>query len=193
MPGTTVEESASGMMDISAIYEDVDEPENRSTEIGVMLYMVARLEDMGSCTRLIRLLNCLKKQEGYPCHPDTLEVYSNLAATYDAMGAALMSFKQAHKEVFAGVRTKSIELKHEVEALRGQLAATTLCRTNVRLPLASKEAYLTIRLEVEERKGRWTTPQEERERRTSAGSARNRLKMPPSSSSRVTLPHRSDE
>ncbi|KAF9594520.1 hypothetical protein IFM89_031638 [Coptis chinensis] len=65
MPGTTVEESASGMMDISAIYEDVDEPENRSTEMGVMLYMVARLEDMGSCTRLMRLLNCLKKQEGY--------------------------------------------------------------------------------------------------------------------------------
>ncbi|KAF9613874.1 hypothetical protein IFM89_012422 [Coptis chinensis] len=52
MPGTTVEESASGMMDISAIYEDVDEPENRSTKMGVMLYMVAMLEDMGRFAEL---------------------------------------------------------------------------------------------------------------------------------------------
>ncbi|KAF9599324.1 hypothetical protein IFM89_036622 [Coptis chinensis] len=30
------------------------------------------------------------KQECDPCHPDTIEVYSNLATTYDAMGADIM-------------------------------------------------------------------------------------------------------
>ncbi|KAF9612246.1 hypothetical protein IFM89_038668 [Coptis chinensis] len=54
--GTTVKESAPGMMEISAIFEDVDEPKNRSTEMGVMLYMVARLEDTGRLGALLRLL-----------------------------------------------------------------------------------------------------------------------------------------
>ncbi|KAF9615126.1 hypothetical protein IFM89_022056, partial [Coptis chinensis] len=41
VPGTTVEESAPGIMEISAIFEDVDEPE---------------LEDIGRLGALLRLL-----------------------------------------------------------------------------------------------------------------------------------------
>ncbi|KAF9616418.1 hypothetical protein IFM89_029672 [Coptis chinensis] len=149
VPGTTGEEIASGMMEISAIYEAVDEPEEalkllqramklledtpgqRNTiagieaQMGVMLYMVGRhreawnsfesavaklrasgerksaffgvvLNQMGlACVQLYKIDEAAElfeeargilEQECGPCHPDTLGVYSNLAATYDAMG-----------------------------------------------------------------------------------------------------------
>ncbi|KAF9594898.1 hypothetical protein IFM89_035059, partial [Coptis chinensis] len=63
---------------------------------------------------------------------------------------------------------ESIELKHEVEALRGQLAAVNTyaerCKTST---LQAKEAYLAIRAEVEELERKMDDLQEERERRTS--------------------------
>ncbi|KAF9607236.1 hypothetical protein IFM89_033443 [Coptis chinensis] len=63
---------------------------------------------------------------------------------------------------------ESIELKHEVEALRGQLAAANTyaerCKTST---LQAKEAYLAIRAEVEELERKMDDLQEERERRTS--------------------------
>ncbi|CAI9762583.1 unnamed protein product [Fraxinus pennsylvanica] len=149
VPGTTAEEIASGMAEISAIYEMFNEPEEalkllqkamklledkpgqQSTisgieaRMGVMFYMVRRYEESRSCfeSAVAKLrasgerksaffgvvlnqtgLACVQlfkideaveffeeareilEQECGPCHQDTLGVYSNLAATYDAMG-----------------------------------------------------------------------------------------------------------
>ncbi|KAJ8764866.1 hypothetical protein K2173_010331 [Erythroxylum novogranatense] len=149
VPGTTAEEIACGLTEISAIYESVDEPEEalkllqkaiklledkpgqQSTiagieaRMGVMFYMVGRYEDarnsfesavsklrasgerksaffgvvlnqMGlACVQLFKIdeaaelfeeARAILEQECGPCHQDTIGVYSNLAATYDAMG-----------------------------------------------------------------------------------------------------------
>ncbi|KAK4400274.1 protein KINESIN LIGHT CHAIN-RELATED 1 [Sesamum angolense] len=143
------EEIASGMTEISAIYELFNEPEEalkllqkamklvedkpgqQSTiagieaRMGVMLYMVGRYEESRSsfesavsklrasgerksaffgvvlnqmglaCVQLFKIDEAAElfeeareilEQECGPCHQDTLGVYSNLAATYDAMG-----------------------------------------------------------------------------------------------------------
>ncbi|KAK4489222.1 hypothetical protein RD792_005017 [Penstemon davidsonii] len=149
VPGTTAEEIASGMTEISAIYELFNEPEEalkllqkamklledkpgqQSTiagieaRMGVMFYMVGKYEEsrgsfesavaklrasgerksaffgvvlnqMGlACVQLFKIDEAAElfeeareilEQECGPCHQDTLGVYSNLAATYDAMG-----------------------------------------------------------------------------------------------------------
>ncbi|KAF6136183.1 hypothetical protein GIB67_001592 [Kingdonia uniflora] len=149
VPGTTPEGIATGMIEISAIYEAVNEPEEalkllnkamklledmpgqRSTiagieaQMGVMLSMVGRygearssfesavaklrasgekksaffgilLKEMGlsyvelykidEAAELFEEARGILEQECGPCHPDTLGVYSILAATYDAMG-----------------------------------------------------------------------------------------------------------
>ncbi|CDP12192.1 unnamed protein product [Coffea canephora] len=149
VPGTTAEEIASGMTEVSAIYELFNEPEEalkllqkamklledkpgqQSTiagieaRMGVMLYMIGRYEEARSsfesavvklrgsgerksaffgvvlnqmglaCVQLFRIDEAAElfeeareilEQEVGPCHQDTLGVYSNLAATYDAMG-----------------------------------------------------------------------------------------------------------
>ncbi|CBI40572.3 hypothetical protein VitviT2T_023715 [Vitis vinifera] len=149
VPGTTPEEIANGLTEISAIYEAVNEPEealrllqkamklledtpaHRSTitgieaQMGVMFYMVGRygearasfesviaklqasgerkssffgivLNQMGlACVQLYKIDEAAElfeeargilEQECGPYHLDTLGVYSNLAATYDAMG-----------------------------------------------------------------------------------------------------------
>ncbi|MBA0704362.1 hypothetical protein Golax_016624 [Gossypium laxum] len=149
VPGTTSEEIASGLTEVSAIYESLDEieealrllekavklledtPGNRSTiagieaQMGVMLYMVGRygdarisfenavaklrasgesksaffgivLNQMGlASVQLYRIDEAIElfeearkilEQECGPCHLETLGVYSNLAATYDAIG-----------------------------------------------------------------------------------------------------------
>ncbi|KAB2014123.1 hypothetical protein ES319_D09G203700v1 [Gossypium barbadense] len=149
VPGTTAEEIAGGLTEISAIYESVDEPEEalkllqkamklledkpgqQSTiagieaRIGVMFYILGRydesrnsfesavtklrasgerksaffgvvLNQMGlACVQLFKIdeaaelfeeARAILEQECGPCHQDTLGVYSNLAATYDAMG-----------------------------------------------------------------------------------------------------------
>ncbi|XP_050227915.1 protein KINESIN LIGHT CHAIN-RELATED 1 [Mercurialis annua] len=149
VPGTTAEEIAGGLTEISAIYESVDEPEEalkllqramklledkpgqQSTiagieaRMGVMFYMVGRYEEarnsfesavtklrssgerksaffgvllnqMGlACVQLFKIdeaaelfeeARTILEQECGPCNQDTLGVYSNLAATYDAMG-----------------------------------------------------------------------------------------------------------
>ncbi|KAF2313403.1 hypothetical protein GH714_010808 [Hevea brasiliensis] len=149
VPGTTPEEIAGGLTEISAIHESVDEPEEalkllqkamklledkpgqQSTiagieaRMGVMLYMVGRYEEarnsfesavaklrasgerksaffgvvlnqMGlACVQLFKIDKAAEffeeargilEQECGPCNQDTLGVYSNLAATYDAMG-----------------------------------------------------------------------------------------------------------
>ncbi|XP_077251336.1 tetratricopeptide repeat (TPR)-like superfamily protein [Tasmannia lanceolata] len=149
VPGTTAEEIASGLTEISAIYESVNEPEEAlkllqkamkllenapgqsstiagiEAQMGVMLYMVGRfgqahssfesavaklraggerksaffgvvLNQMGlACVQLYKIDKAAElfeeargilEQECGPYHPDTLGVYSNLAATYDAMG-----------------------------------------------------------------------------------------------------------
>ncbi|KAL5989441.1 Protein KINESIN LIGHT CHAIN-RELATED 1 [Asimina triloba] len=149
VPGTTTEEIAGGLTEISAIYEVMNEPEealkllqramklledvpgHRSTvagieaQMGVMLYVVGRfaearssfegavaklrasgerksaffgimLNQMGlACIQLYKIDEAAElfeeargilEQECGPHHPDTLGVYSNLAATYDAMG-----------------------------------------------------------------------------------------------------------
>ncbi|KAG5539480.1 hypothetical protein RHGRI_019881 [Rhododendron griersonianum] len=149
VPGTTPEEIASGMTEISAIYESFNEPEEalkllqkamklledkpgqQSTiagieaRMGVMFYMVGRYEEAHSsfesavaklkasgerksafygvllnqmglaCVQLFKIDEAAElfeeareilEQECGPCHQDTLGVYSNLAATYDAMG-----------------------------------------------------------------------------------------------------------
>lgn len=155
VPGTTNEEIASGLTEISSIYEAVNEPEEalkllqkamklledvpgqRSTlagieaQLGVMFYMVGRytearnsfesavaklraggekksaffgivLNQMGlACVQLYKIdeaaelfeeARIILEQECGPYHPDTLGVYSNLAATYDAMGRSLSPF-----------------------------------------------------------------------------------------------------
>ncbi|XAR55169.1 hypothetical protein NMG60_11030585 [Bertholletia excelsa] len=149
VPGTTAEEIASGMTEISAIYESFNEPEEalkllqkamklledkpgqQSTiagieaRMGVMFYMAGRYEEAWSsfesavsklrasgerksaffgvllnqmglaCVQLFKIDEAAElfeearqilEQESGPCHQDTLGVYSNLAATYDAMG-----------------------------------------------------------------------------------------------------------
>jgi tetratricopeptide (TPR) repeat protein len=149
VPGTTAEEIAGGLTEISAIYESVDEPEEalkllqkamklledkpgqQSTiagieaRMGVMFYMIGRYEDsrnsfesavvklrasgerksaffgvvlnqMGlACVQLFKIDEAAElfeeargilEQECGSCHQDTIGVYSNLAATYDAMG-----------------------------------------------------------------------------------------------------------
>ncbi|CAA2985647.1 protein KINESIN LIGHT CHAIN-RELATED 1-like [Olea europaea var. sylvestris] len=149
VPGTTAEEIASGMAEISAIYEMFNEPEEAlkllqkamklledkpgqhstisgiKARMGVMFYMVGRYEESQSsfesavailrasgerksaffgvvlnqmglaCVQLFKIDEAAElfeeareilEQECGPCHQDTLGVYSNLAATYDAMG-----------------------------------------------------------------------------------------------------------
>ncbi|OWM72181.1 protein KINESIN LIGHT CHAIN-RELATED 1 [Punica granatum] len=149
VPGTTGEEIAGGLTEISAIYESVDEPEEalkllqkamklledkpgqQSTiagieaRMGVMFYMIGQYEEARSsfesavaklrvcgerksaffgvvlnqmglaCVQLFKIdeaaelfeeARSILEQECGPCHQDTLGVYSNLAATYDAMG-----------------------------------------------------------------------------------------------------------
>lgn len=149
LPGIVSEEVATGLTEIAAIYEAVNEPEealrllqkalklledtpaHRSTiagieaQMGVMFYMIGRfgeawssfksaieklrasgerksayfgivLNQMGlSCVQLYKLDEAARlfeeardilEQECGICHLDTLGVYSNLAATYDAMG-----------------------------------------------------------------------------------------------------------
>ncbi|KAI9092228.1 hypothetical protein K1719_027728 [Acacia pycnantha] len=149
VPGTTPEEIATGLSEVSAIFESVDEPEEalkllqkamklledkpgqQSTiagleaRMGVMFYMIGRYEEsrnsfesavaklrasgerksaffgvvlnqMGlACVQLFKIdeaaelfeeARAILEQECGPCHQDTLGVYSNLAATYDAMG-----------------------------------------------------------------------------------------------------------
>ncbi|KAE9607640.1 hypothetical protein Lal_00026591 [Lupinus albus] len=149
VPGTTSEEIAGGLTEVSAIFESVDEPEEalkllqkamklledkpgqQSTiagieaRMGVMYYMTGRYEEarnsfessvtklrasgerksaffgvvlnqMGlACVQLFKIDEAAElfeeargilEQECGPCHQDTLGVYSNLAATYDAMG-----------------------------------------------------------------------------------------------------------
>ncbi|NP_001266207.1 kinesin light chain I2I isoform [Solanum lycopersicum] len=149
VPGTTPEDIASGLMEISAIYELFNEPEEalklllkamklledkpgqQSTiagieaRMGVMFYMVGRYEEarnsfenaviklrasgerksaffgvvlnqMGlSSVQLFKIDEAAElfeeareilEQECGHCHQDTLGVYSNLAATYDAIG-----------------------------------------------------------------------------------------------------------
>ncbi|KAM0944569.1 putative tetratricopeptide-like helical domain superfamily, malT-like TPR region [Dioscorea sansibarensis] len=149
VPGTTAEEIAGGLMEISAIYEAVNEPEEAlkllqkalklledspgqwstvagiEAQMGVMYYMVGRyaesrssfgnavaklrasgerksaffgvlLNQMGlACVQLFKIDEAAElfeeargilEQECGSYHQDTLGVYSNLAATYDAMG-----------------------------------------------------------------------------------------------------------
>lgn len=149
VPGTSSEEIAGGLTEISAIYEAINEPEEAlkllqkalglledspgqwntiagiEAQIGVMYYEIGRyaeakssfqsavsklraggerqsaffgvvLNQMGlACIQLYKIdeaadlfeeaRSILEKECG-PCHQDTLGVYSNLAATYDAMG-----------------------------------------------------------------------------------------------------------
>ncbi|KAL6128544.1 hypothetical protein ACLB2K_071899 [Fragaria x ananassa] len=149
LPGIVSEEIATGLTEIAAIYEAVNEPEealkllqkamklledtpaHRSTiagieaQMGVMFYMIGRfgeawssldsaieklrasgekksayfgivLNQLGlSCVQLYKLDEAVRlfeeardilEQECGICHLDTLGVYSNLAATYDATG-----------------------------------------------------------------------------------------------------------
>ncbi|PHT92193.1 hypothetical protein T459_00075 [Capsicum annuum] len=149
VPGTTAEEIACGLTEISAIYELFNEPEEalklllkamklledkpgqQSTiagieaRMGVMFYMVGRYEEAHSsfenavaklraggerksaffgvvlnqmglssvqlfkideAAELFEEARQILEQECGPCHQDTLGVYSNLAATYDALG-----------------------------------------------------------------------------------------------------------
>ncbi|KAK9093920.1 hypothetical protein Scep_025389 [Stephania cephalantha] len=149
VPGTTVEEIASGLTEISAIYEAVNEPDEAlkllqkamklledvpgqrsaiagiEAQMGVIFYMVGKygesrssfesaikklrasgerksaffgvmLNQMGlACVQLYKIDEAAElfeeargilEQECGLCHPDTLGVYSNLAAIYDAMG-----------------------------------------------------------------------------------------------------------
>lgn len=149
VPGTTQEEIASGLSDIAAVYESVNDPEEAlkllqramklladkpgqqntfagiEARMGVMYYMLGRhgealssfenavgklrasgerksaffgvlLNQMGlACVQLFKIDQAAElfeeareilEQECGPCHQDTLGVYSNLAATYDAMG-----------------------------------------------------------------------------------------------------------
>ncbi|WJX54103.1 Protein KINESIN LIGHT CHAIN-RELATED 1 [Trifolium repens] len=149
VPGTTSEEIASGLTEVSAIFESVDDPEEalkllqkamklledkpgqQSTiagieaRMGVMYYMIGKydearsafesavlklrtsgerksaffgvvLNQMGlACVQLFKIDEAAElfeeargilETECGPCHQDTLGVYSNLAATYDAMG-----------------------------------------------------------------------------------------------------------
>lgn len=149
VPATTSEEIASGLTEISAIYEAMNEheealrllqkamklledaPGQRNTiagieaQMGVMFYMVGKfgeartsfenaiaklrasgerqsaffgivLNQMGlACVQLYKIDEAvllfeeareILEQEFGSCHPDTLGVYGNLAATYDATG-----------------------------------------------------------------------------------------------------------
>uniref|UniRef100_A0A1D1YV24 Kinesin light chain 4 n=1 Tax=Anthurium amnicola TaxID=1678845 RepID=A0A1D1YV24_9ARAE len=152
VPGTSAEEIARGLTEISAIYEAASEPEEAlrliqkalklmedspaqrsiiadiEAQLGVMYFMVGKyaearstfesavsklracgekksalfgvvLNQMGlACVQLYKIDEAaalfeeakgILEQECGPYHQDTLGVYSNLAATYDAMGRAL--------------------------------------------------------------------------------------------------------
>ncbi|KAF8413362.1 hypothetical protein HHK36_001343 [Tetracentron sinense] len=154
VPGTLAEDIASGLTEISAVYEAVNEPDEalkllekamkllentpvqRSTiagieaQMGVIFYMVGRygearssfqsamaklraigekksaffgivLNQMGlACVQLYKIDEAVEffeeargvlEQECGSCHPDTIGIYSNLAATYDAMGSVKYS------------------------------------------------------------------------------------------------------
>ncbi|CAL9099745.1 unnamed protein product [Musa textilis] len=149
VPGSSNEDIAGGMMEIAAIYEAMNEPEEAlkllqkalklmedapgqwstvagiEAQMGVMYYMVGKygearssfesavaklrasgerksaffgvlLNQMGlACVQLFKIdeaaalfeeARAVLEQECGTSHPDTLGVYSNLAATYDAMG-----------------------------------------------------------------------------------------------------------
>ena len=149
VPGTAPEDIAGGLMEISGIYEALEEPEEAlkllqkalklledvpgqwstvagiEAQMGVIYYMVGRygesrssfesavaklrasgekksavfgvvLNQMGlACVQLFKIDEAAElfeeargilEQEYGACHQDTLGVYSNLAATYDAMG-----------------------------------------------------------------------------------------------------------
>ncbi|KAJ6842147.1 protein KINESIN LIGHT CHAIN-RELATED 1-like [Iris pallida] len=149
VPGTAAEDIAGGFMEISGIYEAMDEPEEAlkllqkalklledvpgqwstvagiEAQMGVMYYIVGKygesrssfesavaklrtsgerksaffgvvLNQMGlACVQLFKIDEAAElfeeargilEQEYGACHQDTLGVYSNLAATYDAMG-----------------------------------------------------------------------------------------------------------
>lgn len=149
VPGTTPEEVASGLTEISAIYEALNEPDEAlkllqkamkllednpgqyrtiagiEAQMGVMFYMVGRYMDarnsfesaiaklrdggerksaffgvllnqmglaciqlykIGEAAKLFEEARVILEQECGTYHLDTLGVYSNLAATYDAMG-----------------------------------------------------------------------------------------------------------
>lgn len=149
VPGSSNEDIAGGMMEIAAIYEAMNEPDEAlkllqkalklmedapgqwstvagiEAQMGVMYYMVGKygearssfesavaklrasgerksaffgvlLNQMGlACVQLFKIdeaaalfeeARAVLEQECGTSHPDTLGVYSNLAATYDAMG-----------------------------------------------------------------------------------------------------------
>lgn len=149
VPGTAPEDIAGGLMEISGIYEGMEEPEEAlkllqkalklledvpgqwstvagiEAQMGVIYYMIGRyaesrssfesavaklrasgerksaffgvvLNQMGlACVQLFKIdeaaelfeeARAILEQEYGACHQDTLGVYSNLAATYDAMG-----------------------------------------------------------------------------------------------------------
>lgn len=149
VPGTPVEDIAGGLMEISGIYEAMDEPEEAlkllqkalklledvpgqwstvagiEAQMGVIYYIVGKyvesknhlesavgklrasgerksaffgvvLNQLGlACVQLFKIdeaaelfeeARAILEQEYGACHQDTLGVYNNLAATYDAMG-----------------------------------------------------------------------------------------------------------
>ncbi|XP_010924445.2 protein KINESIN LIGHT CHAIN-RELATED 1 [Elaeis guineensis] len=151
VPGTSPEDIAGGLMEISAIYEAMNEPDEAlkllqkalmlledspgqwstvagiEAQMGVMYYMAGRygeswssfesavaklrasgekksaffgivVNQMGlACVQLFKIneaaelfeeARAILEQESGSSHPDTLGVYSNLAATYDALGRA---------------------------------------------------------------------------------------------------------
>ncbi|GFY95982.1 tetratricopeptide repeat (TPR)-like superfamily protein [Actinidia rufa] len=97
-PGIPSEEIASGLIDISAIYVSMNEPEQAIKLLQKALKIYSNAPGQLSTTAGIeaqigaRLQICLKKRgvflesEYGPYHHETLGVYSNLAGTYDAMG-----------------------------------------------------------------------------------------------------------
>ncbi|KAF9619101.1 hypothetical protein IFM89_005115 [Coptis chinensis] len=115
----------------------------------------------------------------------------NTAADTFLMGLKLdPGIKELQDAFQTSAVNESIELKHEVEALKGQLAAANTyaerCKTST---LQAKEAYLAIRAEVEELERKMDDLQEERECRTSGEARANPPQAAaPRSRDRVTLP-----
>ncbi|KAF9588371.1 hypothetical protein IFM89_008801 [Coptis chinensis] len=159
------------------------------------------------CPKLESININIIKREVYSHDGDRGIILSSITSKYEGTGLTLQCMYYLKYVEIQGLgsptrleKTSAVneltELKHEVEALRGQLAAANAygerCKTST---LQAKEAYLAIRAEVEELERKMDDLQEER----NAGAGRSskvagRQKEAASFSvGRATLPHWFDE
>ncbi|CAA0828511.1 Tetratricopeptide repeat (TPR)-like superfamily protein [Striga hermonthica] len=94
LKGVQPEEIVSGLVDISAIYEPMDEPEKALELLQKVVDLYGNAAYGFTCVQISRFNEAadlfeeardILEAECGPYHADTLGVYNNLAGTYDAM------------------------------------------------------------------------------------------------------------